>query len=278
MKHNQLVERKSRFWPRLLGALIAVAIGAVMVTGGVKNLMGELSTVHEALAASQSELAVTHYELDAVRSKLVTARSELTGTQSELAGAQVEVASKALALQQSAQLIDAANNRILALSNSREQLKLRWGNTLRALEQRNEQFLAADKELRAVQGELEQLRQQPKLSMIVTTERQMLMSQRERFAASHVRMFVESDAGTMFYDGQEALHEIEKYTSYSERTQVVYTQTAPGQDVLECLNEADRRRRRGCGTIVAARVHAVQMQAYSYQSQYSSMQSLLWME
>ena len=273
MKRNPLVERKSLFWSRLLGTLIAVAIVALLVTGGVNNLMGELSAVHEALAASQSELAVTQHELDSARSELVATRSELTGTQ-------VEVAGKTLALHQSAQLLDVAGNRILALSNSRDQLKLRWGHTLRALEQRNEQFLAADKQLRAVQDELEQLQQQPTLSMIVTTERQMTMRQRERYAASHVRMFVESDAGVMFYDGQEALHEKEQYTSYSERTQVIWTQTAPGQDVLECLNDADRRdrRRRGCATIVAARVQAVQMQAYSYQSQYSSAQSLLWIE
>ena len=42
------------------------------------------------------------------------------------------------------------------------------------------------------------------------------------------------------------------------------TTTAPGHDVLRCLNDASL----GCGAVVAAQAQAVQMQAYSYESQY----------
>ena len=99
-------------------------------------------------------------------------------------------------------------------------------------------------------------------------------SYRERFAASQVSMFVESDAGLLFYDGREAMHEIEEYVSYAERTQVILTTTAPGRDVLECLNDASL----GCGTIVGTQYQAAHMEAYAYQSRYSSMESLLWLE
>ena len=125
--------------------------------------------------------------------------------------------------------------------------------------------------MRTVEAELERYLQQPKLSVIVTTERQFAMSQRERFAASQVQMFIDSDAGTMFYDGREALHEFEQHMVYAERTQVVVTQTGPGQDVLECLND-------GCAMIVAAQSSAMRMETYAYHSQYVGMESLLWME
>ena len=48
MKIREGTETKSHFWPRLLASLIAFAIVSVLVFGGVKNLMGELSSVYEA--------------------------------------------------------------------------------------------------------------------------------------------------------------------------------------------------------------------------------------
>ena len=77
MKRTQYLERKSLFWSRLLGLLIAFAIVSVLVFGGAKNLMGELSAVYEALAASQSELAITQYDL-------ATTENDLAATQQEL--------------------------------------------------------------------------------------------------------------------------------------------------------------------------------------------------
>lgn len=253
MKEKQSVARKSHFWSRLLGLLITFAIIIVMVFGGVKNLLVELSAVHEALAASQYELGMAQNELN-------TTTRELDATQSELSG-------KSLALQQSARQLDDAGNLIVALASEREHLKHRWGQSQSALAQRNQQLMATDDKLRAAEAELERHRQQPQWSMIVTTERQLNLSQRERYGASHVRMAIASDAGAMYYEGWEAQHEIEKHLSYAERTQVVWTKTAPGQDVLTCLEDEAR----GCATIVGARVYAAHMEAYSYRSQYSSM-------
>ena len=257
MKQRQSVGRKSPFWSRLLGLLITFAIIAVLVFGGVKNLMSDLSDAHKALATSQYELGRTE--------------NELATTQHALAAVHNELAGKSRALQQSAKLIDIANNRILALNNERNRLKHRWGSTLRALAQRNEQYITADRALRATQDELKRLRQQPQWSMIVTTERQLQMSHRERYAMSHARMMFQGDAGTMYYEGMAALHEIEKHVAYAERTQVIWTQTAPGHNVLDCLADESK----GCTAVVAARVQAVQMQAYSYQSQFRGMEMLL---
>ncbi|MCY4071830.1 MAG: hypothetical protein OXG60_11080 [Chloroflexi bacterium] len=250
MKGKDFPKTRSVFWSRLLGLLIAFAIITVMVVGGVKNLMTELSAVHEELTASQRELAVT---------------------QNKLAQTQAALENESRALQQSAQQLDAAYNKIRALHNERDQIKARWGNSLRALQQRNQQLVVTDKELREAQKELERLQQAPQVSMIVTSERQFNLSQRELFAASLTRMAVASDAGAMFYEGRQALHEKEKHVSYAERTQVIITQTLPGHDVLTCLNNPNL----GCGTIVAAGVQASQMQAYSYESQYSAMETLL---
>ena len=93
---------------------------------------------------------------------------------------------------------------------------------------------------------------------------------RERFAMSQARMMVESDAGFMYYEGMAAQHELEQYESYAERTQVVLTTTAPGQDVLRCLDAS-----LGCGQVMAVGVQAAQMEAYSYQSQYVSEEMLV---
>lgn len=264
MKGRDLPKTKSVFWSRLLGLLIAFAIVMVMVVGGVKNLMAELSAVHDELTASQYELGKTQVALH-------HARTQLAAADNQLDRAVTEVDRMGRKLELSHQQLDAANNRIRALHNERDQIKARWGNSLRALQQRNQQLVMTDKELRQAQQELQRLRQAPQVSMIVTSERQFNMSERELFAASQTRMAVVGDAGIMFYEGQEALHEKEKHVSYAERTQVIITQTLPGHDVLTCLNNPNL----GCGTVVAAGFEASQMQAYAYESQYSSRETLL---
>jgi len=258
------IERRSPFWSRLLGLLITFVIIAVLVFGGVKNLTSELNAAHEALAASQYELGKTQNALD-------NTRTQLTATENALASASAEVDRMGRKLEVSQQQLEAAGSKIVILNHAKEQLKQRWGYTLQALAQRNEQLIATDQALRATQAELYRLRNQPQWSVIVTSERQMQTAYRERFAASRVRMYAEGDGGMMFYDGQEALHEVEQYASYAERTQVVLTTTAPGQDVLRCLNDASL----GCGAVVAAQAQAVQMQAYSYESQYVSEEMLV---
>lgn len=258
------VERRSPFWSRLLGLLITFAIIAVLVFGGVKNLTSELNAAHEALAASQ-------YELGKTRNALDYARTELVAVEHQLASAAAEVDRMGRKLEVGQQQLEAAGNQIVILNHAKDQLKQRWGYTLQALAQRNEQLIATDQALRATQMELQRLRNQPQWSVIVTNERQMQTAYRERFAASSVRMFVESDAGALYYSGQEALHEVEQYASYAERTQVILTTTAPGQDVLRCLNNASL----GCGTVVAAQTQAMQMQAYAYESQYVSEELLV---
>ena len=257
------IERRSPFWSRLLAVLITFAIVAVLVFGGVKNVMGELSETYDALAASQ-------YELGKTQSELVAARSHLAETETELAGAVAAVDRMGRKLEVSQQQLEAANSKIIILDHAKDQLKQRWGYTLQALAQRNEQLVATDRALQATQRELARLRNQPQWSVIVTTERQMQRAYRERFAMSQARMMVEGDAGFMYYEGMAAQHEIEQYESYAERTQVVLTTTAPGQDVLRCLDA-----NLGCGQVLAVGVQAAQMQAYSYQSQYVSEEMLV---
>lgn len=258
------IERKSPFWSRLLGLLITFAIVAVLVFGGVKNLTSELTAAHDALSASQYELGRTQQALASTQSELVAARSELTE-------AQMESASLAHSLEHRNAELEAAAGKIIILNHATDQLKQRWGYTLQALAQRNEQLMATDAALRATQVELERLRNQPQWSVIVTSERQMQMRYRERFAMSQARMMVEGDAGFMYYEGMEAAHEIEEYVSYGERTQVILTTTAPGHDVLRCLNDASL----GCGQVLAVGAQAMQMEAYAYQSQYVSEELLV---
>ena len=264
MKRVGRVEGKSPFWSRILGLLITFAIIAVLVFGGVKNLMSELSAANDALAASQYELGRTQNALD-------NTRTQLTATENALASAAAEVDRLGRKLELGRQQFEAANNRILALHQAKDVMKQRWGMTLRALAQRNEQYLAADQALQATRAELERLRNQPQWSVIVTSERQMQQSYRERFAMSQARMFVEGDGGALYYEGMAAEHEVEQYFSYGERTQVVLTTTAPGRDVLTCLNNPSL----GCGAVVATGFQAAQMQAYSYESQYSSAEMLM---
>lgn len=281
MKRRPLVERKSLFWSRILGLLIAFAIVAVLVAGGVKNLTGELSAAYEALAASQYELGRSQQLLD-------TARTKWAATESELAVASTELDRLGRQLDASRQQLEAANSAGQALIRERDELKRGLRDAVyviseadQALKARTAALQAAQAELRDAEAELERQLSLPQYSMIVTTERVMEASYYERMAASQVMMFAEGDGGMVYYEGAEALHEIEEYVAYAERTQVVLTTTAPGQDVLECLEDADRRRRRGrrgCGQIVPVQSSAMYMEAYSYQMQYSSMQSLLWME
>lgn len=264
MKQTGRVGRRSLFWSRLLGTLIAFAIAAVMVFGGVKNLLGELSAVHEDLAASQSELAVAKYEL-------AETQQELASTQSELSTTEEILASKSGALDLAQRQHVEKNRLIQAMVNEQWDLKRALGEAAGELAQSHRQLRAAENALRETAAELERQLSQPQISVITTSERVYQTSYSERFAASHVRMFAEGDGGMMFYDGQEMLHEVETSTLYAERTQTIVTQTAPGRDVLECLND-------GCAMVLAVQYSAAEMQAYAYESQYASMESLVVME
>ncbi len=257
------IKGKSPFWSRLLGLLITFTIVAVLVFGGVKNLTSELSAAHEALAASQ-------YDLGRMQNALDNTRTQLHATESVLASAAAEVDRMGRKLEVNQQQLQAAGNKIVMLQHAKEHLKDRWGYTLQALAQRNEQLIAADEALRATQSELQQLRNQPQWSVIVTSERQLEQGYRERFATSKARMMFEGDGGTMYYEGKAAEHEVETYFGYAERTQVILTTTAPGQDVLKCLDAS-----LGCGQVLSVGVQAAQMQAYSYESHFSSSEMLL---
>lgn len=251
------IERKSTFWSRLLGLLIAFAIAAVLVFGGVKNLTSELSAAHEALAAS-------HYELG-------RSQQALTAAHNALDGANDLIDDMGQALGQTQHQLAVARNRAVVLDRAHDELKHRWAASMRALAQRNDQLVATDRALRATQAELQRLRNQPQWSIIVTSERQMQQRYRERSAMSKARMFIEGDGGMLYYEGMAAEHEVEQYAAYAERTQVILTTTAPGQDVLRCLQNASL----GCGAVVAAQTQAVQMQAWSYESQSMSQEMLV---
>ena len=60
-------------------------------------------------------------------------------------------------------------------------------------------------------------------------------------------------------------------TSYAERTQVILTTTAPGKDVLRL----PERREPGLRAVSRRRVQAMEMQAYSYESQFVSEEMLV---
>ena len=274
MKQRPLVERKSLFWSRILGLLIAFAIVAVLVAGGVKNMTGELSAAYEALAASQYELGKTQQLLD-------TARTKWAATESELAVASTRADRMERQLAASQQQLAAANSAGQALLHERDELRRGLRDAVYVISEADRELKARTAALQRAKDELEQIKQQPQVSVVMTTERQYAMSQREYMAASQVMMYAEGDGGMVYYEGAEALYEFEQHVAYSERTQVVLTTTAPGQDVLECLEDADRRKRRGrrgCGEIVPVQASAMHMEAYSYQMQYSSMESLVWME
>ena len=264
MKGSGGVARRSLFWSRLLGLLIAFAIASVLVFGGVKNLMGELSAVHEALAASQTELALAQHEL-------AETEAQLANTQSDLSTTEEVLDSKSSALELARRHHVDKNRLIEALVNEQWDLKRALGEAAGALAHSNRELQASHNALVAVKAELERQLSQPQVSVIVTTERVMQTSQRERFAASQSRMFASGVDGMMFYEGREMLHEIESSTLYAERTQTIVTQTAPGHDVLECLSDSNAR----CARIVAAKTSSSRYEAYAYQSMYSSMATLL---
>ena len=188
MKRTAVLDRKSRFWSRLLGLLIVFAIISVLVFGGVKNLMGELSAVYEDLAASQSELAVTHHELAATQTELDSTQQELAKTANKLDRQTVDYVGNVRQLNYS-------RNLIVALANEKEQLKRSLSAVVSDLSKSHRQLHATDNALRAVEAELERQMSLPQVSVIVTTERLMQKSQRELFAASHVRMLAAGDDG-----------------------------------------------------------------------------------
>ncbi len=264
MKGTGRSGRKSLYWSRLLGLLISFAIIAVLVFGGMNNLMGELSHAYQALADSQSELAVARHELAETKGELATAEGELAAKDAELAG-------KSSALHLTRQQL-ADNLRVVeALVNEQYDLKRALGEAASQLADSNRQLAATQNALRETGAELDRLQRQPTLSVVVTTERYMETRYRERFAAEHVQMLVAGDGGGMFYDGKTMQHEVEESAVYAERTQMIITQTAPGHDVLDCLDQ-------GCALVLGAHYSAAQMEAYSYQSQVASMESLLVME
>lgn len=267
MKGTGRARPKSLFWSRLLGLLIAFAIIAVLGFGGVKNLMGELSAVYDALAESQTALGVTQHELASTQAELADAKSDLSTAEEILAG-------QSNALEQLRHLNADKGRLIEALVNEQYDLKRALGEAAAEIGRSHQRLQAQGNALRAANAELARLQQQPKLSMVITTERVMQTHYRERFAASHVQFLASGDEGTLFFDGKTVEHEIEESAVYGERTQVVITQIAPGHDVLDCLNDASR----GCARIIEARVSQQHM-AYAYQAQFSSMQQqLLWME
>lgn len=261
MKRRPLVEGKSLFWSRLLGLLIAFAIVAVLVAGGVKNLTGELSAAYEALAASQ-------YELGAAESALGHARTQIVASESELARAATAVDRMGRNLEASQQQLGAASRENQALTRERDELKRGLRDAVYVISEADRALQARTSALLAARAELEQIKQQPKLSVVMTTERQFAMSQRERMAVSQVMMFAAGDGGMVYYEGAEALREVEQHVAYSERTQIVVTQTGPGDDVLRCLQD-------GCALVLAAQQSAMSMESYSYQSEYLSSEMLL---
>ena len=264
MKSTTNVPRSSRFWSRLLGTLIAFAIVALLVYGGVSNLMSELSAAHDALAASQYELGRTQVALDNVRAELVVRDNALHR-------AATEVDRMGRRLEMSQQQLQSAQSHINTLQHAGNQLAQRWRHTVQELGLRTDQLAAKEQALLAKQAELDELQNRPQWSVIVTNERQMQQSYREYQAMSHARMFIEGDRGAMYYEGMVAERQVEQYASFAERTQVILTTTAPGQDVLRCLQNASL----GCGTVVAAKAQAVQMGVYAYEAQFQSQEMLL---
>ncbi len=261
MKSTRIVRNKSKFWSRLLGGLIAFVIVALLVFGGVQSVLGELADAYDALAASQAE---TVY----VQSRLDNARAAHAQTQAELDSALQANQWQSRQLQMSSRALVHANAQIEALTEERNDLKRGLHEAVQLVAQTDRNYKAAIAEYRAAESELEQIKQQPKLSVVVTTERQFKMSQRERAAASQVKLLAQGDAGTVYYAANKAFQEKEKHVAYSERSQVVVTQTGPGDDVLRCLRD-------GCAMVLAAQQSALHMESHSYQSQFVSSEMLM---
>ncbi len=254
MKSTGIVRNRSRFWPRLLGLIIACGIIALMVAGGVDKVMSEFSALHHALAASQMELHVT--------------QDELASARGELHKAQDTIDSQALTLQRSAQSLRFADAQINRLLEKKARLSNGFRQAVTALAERTEQLKVEERARQAAESALERYQQQPKLSVVMTTERQFEMSQRKRSAAAQTQLFAEGDGGRVYYASASAFHEKEQHLRYSERSQVVLTQTGPGDDVLRCLRD-------GCAMILAAQQSAMQMESYAYQSQFVSSEMLM---
>ncbi len=258
MKSTGRAAVKSVFWSRLLGLLIAFAIVAVLVFGGVKDLMSELSAAYQALGESQSELALTQRQLDGVQ-------DDLAETQGNLATLEKIAASQQSALDMSRRQIAYKHQLIQDLASEKWELKRALREAAVTVAEQSRQLRATQNALRATKAELDHHLSQPKLSMVVTTERMMQTSYRESFAASQVKLFAEGDNGMVYFEGSAMRHEVEKHAQYAERTQIVITETAPGQDALRCLSDASL----GCSRVIAAQVSQKQM-AYAYQSQFSA--------
>ncbi len=251
MKHSK---RSSSFWSRLLGLTIACAIIALMVAGGVDKVMSEFSALHHALAASQMELIATQDDLASARGELHKAQQTLD--------------SQAFALHKSAQSLRFADAQIDRLLEQKARLSNGFRQAVTALAEQTDQLEQEALARREAESALERYQQQPKLSMVVTTERVLQASKRELFAASETQVAGAGEGGSFVYQSRQALHESEQHLKVAERTQIVLTQTGPGDDVLRCFSE-------GCAMVLAAQSSAMQMEAYAYQSQYMSAESLV---
>lgn len=261
MKSTGNVRNRSRFWSRLLGVLIAFVIVALLVFGGVQSLMSELAVAYGALAASQAQTAY-------LKSNLDNTRVALAETQAERDYALAANERQLVKLQLAGQALAEADAQVEALAVDRDDLRRGLGEAVQILAQTDQNYKAAVADYRAAKSELEHIKQQPKISVVMTTERQFSMSQRELSAASQTRLFAEGDGGRVYYASASAFHEKERHVRYSERSRVVLTQTGPGDDVLRCLRD-------GCAMILAARQSAMQMESYAYQAQSVSSEMLM---
>ncbi|MCY4466085.1 MAG: hypothetical protein OXE46_11155 [Chloroflexi bacterium] len=261
MKSTDNVRNRSRFWSRLLGVLITFAIVALLVFGGVQGLMSELTDAYDALTASRAETAYTKARLDNARVALVQMQSELDSVlrANEIQSRRIQVGDQALA---------DAYAMVADLIVERDDLKRGLREAVQQLAHTDQSYKAAVANYREAKAELEQIQQQPKLSVVMTTERQFAMSQREQFAASQVKLFAEGDAGTIAYASAEAFASKEQHVSYSERSQVVLTQTGPGDDVLRCLRD-------GCAMVLAAQQSQMRFESHAFQSQFVSSEMLM---
>lgn len=261
MKSTGKLRNRSRFWSRLLGVLITFVIVALLAFGAVQSMMGELADAYDALTASEVKAAYLKTNLD-------NTRTALAETQAERDYALAANEQQAVKLQMAGRALVDANAKIEALNADRNDLKRGLREAAQILAQTDQSYKAAVADYRAAKAELEHIKQQPKISVVMTTERQFAMSQRERFAAAQTQMLAAGDGGMVYFASASAFHEKEQHLRYSERSQVVLTQTGPGDDVLRCLRD-------GCAMILAAQQSQLQMQSYAYQAQSFSSEMLM---
>jgi len=264
--------RNSLFWSRLLGLLIAFAIVAVMVFGGVQQLMDELSAVYHTLAVKQVELHMARTALSQADAALQAKQNELATSQQELALTQDIARKQARVLQHNAHALQAADAQTRQLIVQRDDLRRANHEASNALADSEQKRHAQSLALQRAETELKQLQQQPKLSIIVSTERVMKRQSRERLAASHTKFMSAGDHGSVVFEQKQVEHSREESALYAERTRIVITQTSPGNSdhLLECYHNDN------CGQIIAARSSESQL-AYSYQSRFRAMQRELTM-